>query len=102
MSDYTNTCQQRILQTLLTLFGHEIDGLAPGQVAQLIGTTPSNATRDLFNLQKAGLVELVAHSGFYRVTPMLGQKALAILATLDRAAQRVEETRQRYTRGAES
>lgn len=99
-TDYTSNCQQRILKVMLALFGHEIDGLPPGQIAKTLGILASKATRDLDNLKTAGLVEQVPHNMNYRITPMLGQKALAILHTIDRAAQRVEETRSRYTRNA--
>ena len=97
-TNYTNGSQQRILKVLLTMFGHEIDGLAPGQLAKLAGIKPDEATRDLNNLLQAGFAELVPHNNHYRITPMLGQKSLAILSTIERAAQRVEETRSRYTR----
>jgi len=99
-TDYTSASQQRILKVMLALFGHEIDGLPPGQVANVVGITASQATRDLDNLKTAGLAEQVPHNTQYRITPMLGQRALAILHTIDRAAQRVEETRSRYTRNA--
>ena len=99
-TDYTSSCQQRILKVLLAMFGHEIDGLAPGQIAKLAEITPQEATRDIHNLVVAGYVEQVPHNGQYRVSPMLGRKALAILHTIERAAQRVEETRNRYTRNA--
>ncbi len=97
---YDNACQQRVIKTLMCLFGHEIDGLAPGHVAKLVGTSASNATRDLHNLQAMGVVERITHNDNVRLTPMLGQKALAILTNIDRAAQRVEDTRNRYTRNA--
>ncbi len=97
-TDYTNSSQQRILKVVLAMFGHEIDGLAPGQLAKLAGITAGNATRDLDNLMQAGWVELVPQGNAYRITPRIGQKAMAILHTLDRASQRVEETRNRFTR----
>ncbi|MBS1186701.1 MAG: hypothetical protein H6R04_719 [Burkholderiaceae bacterium] len=97
-TDYTSDSQQRILKTMLVMFGHEIDGLAPGQVSKLVGSSPSNATRDLANLIEAGIAERVPHNDNYRLSPMLGQKAMAILTNIDRAARRVDETRQRYTR----
>nr|VFK16232.1 MAG: hypothetical protein BECKLFY1418C_GA0070996_10228 [Candidatus Kentron sp. LFY] len=97
-TDYTNKAQQRILDTLLVMFGHEIDGLSSGQVAKLAGTTASAATRDLFNLTRAGMVERTTNGDRYRLTPLLGQKALAILTNIERAGKRVEEARQRYTR----
>jgi DNA-binding IclR family transcriptional regulator len=97
-TDYTSSCQQRILKVMLVMFGHEIDGLPPGQIAKLAQITPQAATRDLFNLVEAGIAEQVAHNNNYRLTPMLGRKALAILHAVERAAQRVDETRNRYTR----
>lgn len=97
-TDYTNSSQQRILKVVLSMFGHEIDGLAPGQLAKLAGIKPGEATRDLDNLMQAGWVEPVPQGNAYRLTPMVGQKAMSILHTIDRAAKRVEETRNRYTR----
>lgn len=97
-TDYTNSSQQRILKVVLAMFGHEIDGLQPGQLAKLAGITASQATRDLDNLMQAGWVELIPQGSAYRITPRIGQKAMEILHTLDRAASRVEETRNRYTR----
>ena len=97
-TDYTNNSQQRILKVVLAMFGHEIDGLAPGQLAKLAGIKPGEATRDLDNLMQAGFVERVPQGNAYRITPMVGQKAMAILHTLDHAARRVEETRNRFTR----
>lgn len=96
--DHTNDSQQRILKTLLLLFGHEIDGLAPGQIARLVGCPPSSTTRDLYNLLKAGLAEQVPRNGNYRIAPLIAQKALAILTALEQAERRAAETRQRFTR----
>lgn len=97
-TDYTNSSQQRILKVVLAMFGHEIDGLAPGQLAKLAGIKPGEATRDIDNLMQAGFIEQVPQGNAYRITPMVGQKAMAILHTLDHAARRVEETRNRFTR----
>lgn len=97
-TDYTNSSQQRILKVVLTMFGHEIDGLPPGQLAKLAGITPGEATRDLDNLMQAGWVEEVLGCKSYRLSPMIGQRALAILNTIERATRRLEDTRNRYTR----
>lgn len=97
-TDYTNSSQQRILKVVMVMFGHEIDGLSPGQLAKLAGIKPSDATRDLDNLMQAGFVEKVPQGNAYRITPRVGQKAMAILHTLDQATRRVEETRNRFTR----
>ena len=99
-TDYTNSSQQRILKVVLVMFGHEIDGLAPGQLAKLADIKPSEATRDLDNLMQAGWVEPVVGGNTYRIAPMIGQKSLAILHNIERNARRVDETRNRYTRNA--
>lgn len=95
--NYINGAQQRVLQALLVLAGHEIDGLAPGQIASALGTSASNTTRDLSNLKEAGLAESL-ESGRWRLTPRIPQIAVAMLNALDRASSRVDEVKQRYTR----
>lgn len=97
-TDYTNSSQQRILKVIMVMFGYEIDGLPPGQVAKLAQIAPGEATRDLANLVTAGYVETLPHNNNYRLTPLLGRRALAILHSIERAEQRVAETRNRYTR----
>ena len=47
-TNYYCESQQRILRVLMCLFGHEIDGLTPGQVAKMAEITASKATRDLW------------------------------------------------------
>lgn len=94
---YINSAQQRVLQALQLLAGHELDGLAPGEIAKRLRTTPSNVTRDLANLKEAGLAECL-DSGRWRITPRMAQLALGVLRALDRAKQRVEEVGQRFTR----
>lgn len=93
---YHCASQQRILKVLLCLFGHEIDGLTPGQVAKLADTTPANATRDLWNLQEAGLVERLPGGDAVRISPQLGRKALAVLHTFDRAQRSLSDLTSRY------
>lgn len=96
-SKYHCAAQQRILKVMLCLFGHEIDGLTPGQVAKLANTTPTNATRDLWNLQEAGLVERLPGGDAVRISPQLGRKALAVLHSLDRAKRQLDDITHRYT-----
>lgn len=95
---YDNAAQQRVLKVMLALFGHEIDGLAPGQIAKIVGTNPGNVTRDLHNLVEMGIAERMPHNDNARIAPRIGQKALAILNNIDSAAKRIDETRNRYTR----
>lgn len=98
MSDrYTNSAQQRILQLLLRLAGHEIEGIAPSELAAALHTGPSNVTRDLANLRTAGLAEEIAPNR-WRLSPRVAQISLAVQRALARAQDKVDETRQRFTR----
>lgn len=95
---YESSSQQRILKVLLTMFGHEVSGIAPGELAKLAEISPQEATRDLANLRIAGLAETIPETGRWRLTPRLPQKALVMLNEINRAAEKIKETQQRYTR----
>ncbi len=98
MADYTNAAQQRVLQLLLRLAGHEVDGLAPGELAKALSTTPSNITRDLFNMQAAGVAEQVQESGRWRLSPRVPQIGVAMLNGIGRAQSKIDEVQNRFTR----
>lgn len=95
---YESSSQQRILKVLMAMFGREVAGIAPGELAKLAEITPQEATRDLANLRIAGLAEQMADTGRWRLTARLPQKALVMLNEINRAAERIKETQQRYTR----
>lgn len=94
---YSSDSQQRVLKVLDLLFGHEITGLAPGEIAKTIAANASAITRDLANLAEAGMAEEVIGTGRYRITPRLGRRALATLQTFDRAQQQLADLKDRYT-----
>lgn len=94
--NYINAAQQRVLKIQMLLAGHEIMGLAPGEIAKAMRTSPSNVTRDLANLREAGIAEPL-DSGAWRLTPRMGQLALRILNALGEARKRVDEVAQRFT-----
>ena len=96
--DYTNAAQQRILKVLDLLFGYEINGLAPGEIAKSVNATASSITRDLANLVEAGMAEEITDTGRYRITPRLASRVIATLNTFSAAQQKLEELRLRYTR----
>lgn len=95
---YTNEAQQRILRLVGTLAGHEITGLMPSEIAKAQQCSAPMVTRDLANLQEAGLAEQVPETGRWRLAPELVQIALKHMAALDRAETRLAETRNRYSR----
>jgi DNA-binding MarR family transcriptional regulator len=93
---YLNAAQQRVLSTLLILADHDLNGLAPGEVARRLGTLPSNTTRDLANLRAAGLAE-TTDAGRWRITARLAELAVALQRNLEDARRQLEETRRRYS-----
>lgn len=92
------TAQERGYRVLLLLAGHEIDGVAPSDLAKAIGTSQANVHRDLRVLQKLGLAEQFSDSSRWRLGPKLVQIALAYQTRIAAARRRLDETEQRYSR----
>ena len=95
---YRNEAQQRILRVILCLAGHEVSGLAPGDIATALELNPSKVTRDLANLSLAGVAERIVETGRWRLGPRVPQIAVAMLNSLDRSQSKLDEIRQRFTR----
>lgn len=96
---YAHEGQQRLLKLITLLAGHEITGLAPAEIARAQACSASLATRDLANLQLAGFAELVPENGRWRLSPQMVQIALKHMAALDRADKRLDEIKNRFSRG---
>lgn len=94
---YINAAQQRVLQMMFRLAGHEIEGISPGELASAMRTSASNVTRDLANLKEAGLAEKLDNER-WRLTPRIVQVSLAASTAFTRAQDRLNEARQRFTR----
>lgn len=98
--------QQRILAVLMALAGRETDGISMTEIATALemraGKSPksqrNNVHRDLQNLRHAGLAEQLPDSDRWRLAPRVVQIASAYQRYIDRAAQRLDEVRQRYGR----
>lgn len=97
-SKYISDAQQRILGLILVLAGHEIDGLANGQIAEANKCSPSQVTRDLANLAHMGWAEQIPGTGRWRLGPEIVQVSLRHMAALDRATRRLDEIRGRFSR----
>lgn len=96
--EYSNAAQERGYAVLLALAGHEFHGVAPGEIAKAIGAPPSNVTRDLRVLAKAGLAQQNTDTGGWHLGPKVVQIARAFELNFERARRRVDEINQRYTR----
>lgn len=95
---YTNAAQQRILRLALALFGDAVNGYSPSRLAEAVGASASNVTRDLDNLRTAGLAERDEATGHWRLTPRLPQQAIKVFNAIDATQRRVDEARNRFTR----
>jgi len=94
---YINAAQQRVLAIVFRLAGHEIEGIAPSELATAVRTSASNITRDLANLREAGFAEPL-DSGRWRLTPRVVQISLAASTAFAKAQDRLDEARQRFSR----
>jgi DNA-binding IclR family transcriptional regulator len=99
MSDadkYISDAQQRILRLVVTLAGHEIEGLAPGDIAKLQQCSASQVTRDLANLKHFGWAEQIQATGRWRLGPDIVRVATRHMTALDRADRKLAEIRSRF------
>lgn len=105
-TNYACEAQQRVLFVMLALAGHEFDGVSLTEIATALAqrtgkskaSQKNNVFRDLHNLKEAGLAEQLPDSERWRLTPRLVQIATSYQRYIDRAAARLDETRQRFSR----
>lgn len=97
-TDYTNAAQQRLLQLIDLLAGHELQGLLPGEIAKALAVGASTVTRDLDNLRSAGWAELTPKGDRWRLAPHVIQMSLRYAAALGAGAQQWRDIQRRYGR----
>jgi len=95
-TDYTNAAQQRLLQLIDLLAGHELQGLLPGEIAKALAVGASTVTRDLDNLRSAGWAEQTPKGDRWRLTPHVIEHSLRYAAALDAGRQQWRDVQQRY------
>lgn len=96
---YISEYAQGLLRVLEALFGHEVEGLLPGELSKLAEVSPSQLTRLVANLDHKGWTERTPSTNRIRLAPRpLVQGALRVMAELDRAQRRVDEVQNRFTR----
>lgn len=103
---YACNAQQRVLFVMMALAGHEVNGVSLTEIAVALAqrsgknknAEKNNVFRDLHNLKLAGLAEQLPDSDLWRLAPRLVQISSSYQRYLDRAAQRLDETRQRFGR----
>lgn len=95
-TSYTNAAQQRLLQLIDLLAGHELAGLAPGEIAKALAVNASTVTRDLDNLRTAGWAEITPKGDRWRLAPHAIQISLRYAAGLQVGMQNQRDTQYRY------
>lgn len=89
----------RAMHILMTLAGHNLNGLPNSTIAETIGSSDATTLRALERLADAGLVERVpGDEKRWHMTPKLVQIAVAHHAEVAREEQRLSDFSQRYTR----
>ena len=94
---YINDAQQRLLQLVDLLAGHEVHGLAPGEIAKAMGCAASQVTRDMANLQHAGWAERTP-SERWRLSPHAIQLSLRFAAGLAESERALKDITNRFGR----
>lgn len=97
-TDYINAAQQRLLQLIDLLAGHELQGLAPAEIAKALGCSASAVTRDMANLQTAGWAEKTPKGERWRLSPHPIQLALRHAAALAEGERALKDISQRFGR----
>ncbi|MCE1184182.1 MAG: IclR family transcriptional regulator [Rhodocyclales bacterium] len=95
---YTNASQQRIIKLMLIMFGDVVNGYLPSELAKAVGASAGTMTRDLDNLETAGIARLDEETRRWRLTPRLPQQAIKVFQAIDAADARVQEAKNRFTR----
>lgn len=78
------------------LAGHEVMGLAPGEIAKALGVAPSWVSINMPLLAADGFVERVADTNRWRLGVAFVRIALTVSTNLNAAKRQLEELSQRY------
>ena len=79
------------------LAGHEVLGLAPGEIAKGLGVPPSWVSQNLPALEaETGFVERVEGTNRWRLGVPLVRIAITVSSNLNQAKRQLEELSQRY------
>ena len=79
------------------LAGHEVLGLAPGEIAKGLGVPPSWVSQNLPPLATTGFVEQVAGTNRWRLGVQFVRIALTVSTNLNKARQQLDDISARYS-----
>lgn len=90
---------RRALRVQFILQGHVMDGLRLTQIAEALGTSLSNAHRDMEMLAEEGIAERIpGREDCWRLTPRIVQISRATGEEFAKLRGRIDEFEQRYSR----
>lgn len=96
---YTSKPQQRLMNAINAMAGHEACGIKSGELAEAIGIQPAQATAVLDNLKTAGWAEgHPRNKDAWRLTAHFSQMANTIALNLQTARQHLELDGQNYSK----
>lgn len=78
------------------LAGHEVLGLAPGEIAKGLGVSPSWVSQNLPALATTGFVEQVAGTNRWRLGVQFVRIATTVATNLNAAKRQLEDISSRY------
>ena len=78
------------------LAGHEVLGLAPGEIAKGLGVPPSWVSQNLPPLATTGFVEQVAGTNRWRLGVQFVRIALTVSTNLNKARHQLDDLSSRY------
>ena len=88
---------RKTFELLRLLAGHEVLGLAPGEIATGLGVPPSWCSRNLPALATTGFVEQVAGTNRWRLGVAFVRIAFTVSTNLNNARAQLDETARRYS-----
>ncbi len=89
---------RKVCELLRLLAGHEVLGLAPGEIARALQVSPSWVSVNLPALEaETGFVERMAEANRWRLGVPLVRIATTVQTNLNAERQRLEQTAARYS-----
>ena len=89
---------RKVCELLRLLAGHEVLGLAPGEIARALQVSPSWVSVNLPALEaETGFVERMAEANRWRLGVPLVRIATTVQTNLNAERQRLEQTATRYS-----
>lgn len=87
---------QKTCDLFRLLAGHELLGLAPGEIAKGLGVSPAWVSLNLPALATTGYVEQVQGTNRWRLGVQLVRIALTVSTNLNKAKQQLDDLTSRY------